>query len=78
MYKEEPIVLILDKYIINIYFKIDTNELLEENIINNLKIRTNEKEYPKDIIEEMNDIAINTKIEIFDKNNILLLSNETI
>lgn len=77
MYKE-PIILTLDKYMVNIFFLSDSSESLDENSINELKNKLNSKEYPKDIIESMESLMINTKIEILDKNNNLLLSSETI
>lgn len=74
----EPIVLTLDKYIVNIFFVLDNPESIDENTINDLKNKLNLKEYPKDIIESMESLVINTKIEILDKNNNILLSNEII
>lgn len=77
MYKE-PIILTLDKYMVNIFFLSDSSESLDENSINELKNKLNSKEYPKDIIESMESLVIDTKIEILDKNNNILLSSENI
>lgn len=74
----EPIVLVLDKYIVNIFFVLNNAISLDENTINDLKNKLNSQEYPKDIIESMESLVIHTKIEILDKNNNILLSSEII
>ena len=74
MYKD-TITLKLSEYTINIYFKADYSDKPDTDQIINL-INKNNPQYPKDIIEALGAIILDTKIEIFDNNNKLLLISE--
>jgi hypothetical protein len=77
MYKD-PIILSLNNYIVNILFNTESSTNLSDSDLSELKNKLDPQTYPKDIIESMESLVVEAKIDIFDKNNVLLLSSEII
>lgn len=67
--------LILNKFIVDIYRLQSNSSFIPELELNNLIQDFNTYEYPRQILEELMPLNGIARIDIFDKNNILLLTN---